>query len=201
MVNQELDLTSLEEDIDPAFAHATADEAASPEEERALGAVMDIVRSMVYSEEGMAKVANVLQQDKRPLLQKIPDILGPILLRAKSQVEEASGEPVPGSVFFGEGGAMEQSIDVMFELADQLKLPGASDPDQFSGAMMGLYKKAGEHILETGDTDSRKEAAKLAAQMALTQPDGNMQDPDEFMRKNQDSLSGEIREALANGVR
>lgn len=170
---------------DNGFPELAPSEAASPEEEGFMGAGLDMLMSFMYSEKGMASVAQALQQDDRPLYEKLPEVAMPMLLKVRGDLEEAFDAPVPSSIFFAEGGLMQSAVQMLLEVASSMGLPGADDPDQASGAVINLYKKAGEYMLESNDPESLDEVMRLGSEMAMTAADGTRTDPDDFMREAQ----------------
>jgi len=165
LLQDESQMAELTNNFGNQFETLTPDEEASPEEEEAMALAMHKFMSDMYSEETMPKVANVLHQDKRPLYEVIPDMLQPMLLAAKGEIEEITDEPAPASIFFSEGGMLQTGVSLLFEMAQTLAIPGADDPDQFSAALMNIYKKAGEHILETGDKEAMAEALEMGGSL------------------------------------
>lgn len=158
---------------DATFAPITDTEDASQEEETFLSAVMDYFMGYIYSDEGLSKVVQAMKQDKRELFEKIPDIVEPILKRAKLEVEGAGGE-IPASVWFGEGGALQSANDLMFEIAQQSDIPGSMDKDQYAASLMQLYGKAGQAIEEEGDPNAVREAEDLMMEMAIGAQGGDV---------------------------
>ena len=179
----------LEQNIDPSLGHLQADEPASPEEERALADGILQIRDFLGSEQGLANVVQVLEQDNRELFAVVPDIAAPILQRVRTDNPNA-----PVSIFFGEGGLLEQVTSEIWEIAEQREIPGSSDQDQFAGAVMNLYTKVGQHILDNKDTAAIREAQQLGINMATTGEDGEQIDPDKMISKT--PLAQAVRDEL-----
>ncbi len=158
-------IASLTEGYADKLEPIAPDLEADPEEEVALGIGLHKLMSDLYGDETLPKFANVFHKDERPLMEVIPDLLEPMLLSAKSTIEEQTDQPAPSSVFFAEEGLMQQGVTMLMDLAQQLGIPGSDDPDQYSAALMGIHKKAGEHILEQGDEEAVGEALEMGGQL------------------------------------
>lgn len=171
--SQMADLAYPDED-DGNFESLTPDEPASPQEEAAMAIGTHKLMDDLYSDEGLPKFANVFHQDQRELFEVIPELAYPMLLAAKQEIEEQMDEAAPSSVFFAQGGLLEQNVDRLFELAQQLNIPGSQDPDQYAAAMMATYKKAAEYIMETNDEQSMREAAELGGEMVAEKEAGTL---------------------------
>ena len=157
---------------DPQIQQLTGTEDASPEEEQQLGEALVTAKEFMYSEKGLAAIANVFQQDDRQLWQTIPEVGTMILEKVHGEMPGADG-----SIFFGENGLLQQMPVLLFEIAEQLGVPGYDDPDQLAAATMGLYKSVGEYLTERGDEDAMREAQRLGQEVLLTQDDGSMMAP------------------------
>lgn len=170
---------------DPSLDHVTADEPASKEEEELLGAgVANMMEFAFESDDGLANIVQVLNQPGGgELWQKVPEVAVAMLTQSKTKLEKAHGKEIPGSVWFGEGGMVTQSVDLLFDIATQEQIPGYDDQDQYAASLMGVYKAVGEHIIGSEDQASRIEAESLARDMALTNEDGSMQNPESYASK------------------
>lgn len=157
-------MDELAESGDARFEALTPDEEASPEEEAALAIGLVKIREDIFGET-LPQMANVYHQDERELYEVIADMAQAQLIAAKDEIEQETDEAAPASVFFSEGGLLEQCVDANFKLCQQLNIPGSQDPDQYAAAMMNTYKKAGEYIMEVGDEDAIKEATELGGMM------------------------------------
>lgn len=163
---------------DPQMQNLQGTVDAEPEEEAQLAEVMDAAMEFMYSEKGMAALANMFQQDRRELWQTIPDAGMMILEKVHSDFPDA--DP---SVWFGDGGMLQQMPALLFEIAEQLEVPGYDDPDQLAAATMGLYKSVGEYLTERGDKGAQQEALRLGRETLLTQEDGTMMTPEKYGSK------------------
>jgi hypothetical protein len=181
LLSNEEEMASLTEGYGQQFQTLTPDEDASQEEEEALAIGLSHIMENLYSDEGLPKFANVLHQDQRELWQAIPDLLEPALHAAKDEIEEVTDEPAPGSVFFAEGGLLQEGVSRMFELAQQLGLPGADDPDQYSAALANTYKKAGEYIMAEGNEDTIQEVLSLGGDL-VAESEVGVADQDEAQK-------------------
>lgn len=166
-------IDTLEEGFDPMLRHLEADEPASEESEALVAAGLTDMMDFAYSEEGLANITQTLDTGGQELWARVPEIAIPMLQRAKNLLDDISGEEdAPSEVYFGDGGLITQAVDILFDIAQEIKAPGFDDPDQYAAALMGTFKAVGEHILESGDEGAIEQARSLAEDMALTNPDG-----------------------------
>lgn len=190
------ELEPLEEGLaDPSFSPLQGSEEAGPEEEQALGEALAAAMDFAYSEEGMAKIVQVFQQDDRPLFESVADIGAMLVQKALTEIP-AQDKDTKSAIVFGEGGLLQQVPPLLFEIAEQIGRPGAEDPDQLSAAVINLYKKAGEHVLESGDEQAKQEVQELGQEVALAGED----DPQKFAKRvakeEENDLSSSIKKGL-----
>jgi hypothetical protein len=190
LLSNEEEMSGLTEGYGGQFQSLTPDEEASPEEEEAMSVGMHHMMDNLYSDEGLPKFANVMHQDQRELFLVISDILVPMLQAARQEIEEITDEPAPASVFFSEGGLLQSGVMMLFDLAQQLQLPGAQEPDQFAAALQKTYINVGKHLQETGDEEAMQEAIALGGDLVA---EGEVGEPD--LDKAQKLLSGRLKKA------
>lgn len=186
----------LEEDIDvddPSFRPLQGELDASPEEEEAAARAMAHIMDFLYSEEGMASVVQVMNQDSRQLYEIVPDIGAMLIQKAQSDLIADGLEP-SAEIYFAEGGLLQQVPVMLFELAEQLGKPGAEDEDQLAAATIGLYKKAGDHVLKGKDQAAIEEAVSMGQDVVLAKEDGTREDPEKFAKRARAEEEGEISE-------
>lgn len=164
---------------DPQLQNLSGTEEASDDEERQLALAMDKAMEWMYSEDGMAAIANMFQQDSRELWETIPEV-GTMVLE---KVHTDMPPDTDGSVWFGQGGMLQQMPSLLFEIAEQLQVPGYDDPDQLAAATIGLYKKVGEYLIERGDKEAAQQAMALGQETLLTGEDGEMMTPEQVAKK------------------
>lgn len=164
---------------DPQIANMAGTEEASDAEEGQLKEAMIIAQEWLYSEEGMAAAANVLQDESQELWQSIPEI-GTMLLEKVHTDMPPDTDP---SIYFGENGLIQQVPAMLFEVAEELGVPGSDNPDVLAAATIGLYKSVGEYLNERGDKDAREQALMLGQETLLTGDDGQMMTPEKFRGK------------------
>lgn len=182
---------------DPQLQQLQGTEEATPEEEGQLVDVMAQAMEWLYSEKGMAAVANMFNKDNRELWQTIPDIGIAILQKVHGENKD-----VDPAVWFGENGMIQQLPALLFEVAEEMQVPGYDDPDQLAAATMGLYKAVGEYLIERGDKDAMMEARKLGAQTLLTGEDGEMMEPYAAKKKaiNSDPEMKDLPKSVKKGL-
>jgi len=162
---------------DPRLDAVRADEPADDEEEQQLGTVLVALQEWLYSEEGMANVVNMLNKGSDgELFDKIPKIVVPILEKIHKENPEFES-----SVYFGENGAIQQAVEMVFEIAEQEEMPGSEDGDQASASLINTFRAVGEKVLEMGDEASIAEAKRIGSQQVRTNPDdGTVQDEESY---------------------
>lgn len=149
------------------FEALRADEQATPEEEVQMAEAATKLVKIMADDSMLPRLATALHKDRRGLMEVVPDILEPVLLKiyGELQAEAPKDQPVSSAIFFGEGGLLQMGVEEMFGLAQELQIPGADDPDQISGALIGIYKKTGEHVLRSKDGESMREVISLGTDM------------------------------------
>lgn len=195
----EAQIADLTEGYGGEFGPVTPDEPASREEEVALGIGLHTMMEKLADEKFIPKVANLFHQDQRPLMQVIPDLLEPMLLSVKNEVEKQTGEPAPASIFFAEGALIQEGIDRLFEFAQALDIPGSDDPDMYSASLMNMHKKAGEYILESGDEGAISEALELGGDMVAASYGASDLDDAQVMLNKQMRKKG-VPDAVEQGL-
>ena len=205
MVNQNtpVDMEELEAGADymndPQLSNMVANEDASPEQEQMLGEAIVGIMDFVYSEEGMASIVQIFNQDQRELYEQVPDIGEMILQKAYADMASSGQEP-DSAVFFGDGGLLQQLPPMLFEIAETIGKPGADDPQQMEAAMIGLYQKAGQYILDKDDTDAKQQAIQLGMETILTGEDGELMEPAQIQKQMKTSAQKEVPAGVRQGL-
>lgn len=184
---------------DPSFQAMQATEPATKEEEVALGRALESIMDFMYSEEGMASIVQVINADERPLYQSLPEIGKMLITKAQSDLQSQGIDP-ESSIYFGEGGLLQQIPLMLFDLAEQMGKPGADDEDQLAATVISMYKMAGEHIEQTKDADAQREAVELGQEVALTDDDGSVMDPAQFTKKYAKKGKNVLEESVQKGL-
>jgi hypothetical protein len=182
-------------DYDPALHHLQGNAEASLEEENQMKQVVQGSTDVVFGD-AMPQTLNAIRTQPE-LYMGISDVAYEILKAEKAKMD-GKGEEVHPSVFFAETGAAPVIIDQLWSLAEAADLEGSRDKDQYSGALINLYRRMGEHIIEEGDENAIIEAEELAINMALTNEDGSfMEDPDSGDSAQRNNIE---RNRLAQGI-
>lgn len=182
---------------DPMMHHLQGDTPADPEEEQQMAQVVKGASDMVFgdnmhvvvralrggakpgSTKGMEYSPEGAPPDRMELKDTVAEISHQILKREAAKIRQ-SGDKARASVFFAETGATPAVVDMVWDLAQQLRLPGASSQDEYAAAMINTYKKAAEYIIAEGDEEAIEEAEELATNMAMTKEDGSMIETPEY---------------------
>lgn len=191
------DLEGLEgQYTDPMFQHLSADEEASGGAEMVLGVAMEEIGRVLYDEGGASDIAEMLNNDQRPLYESLPEIAVPFLQKAYQVVKETAEEEEISDVMFGEGGVITSVVDALFEVAQATGVPDADDDDTYAAVMIGTFNKVGEHIQQQGDEVAMSQIAELGIDMGTTNPDGTMTDPEEFKDPQQSKVTSAVSQGL-----
>jgi hypothetical protein len=146
-----------------------------------------------------------LNPQNRDFFEAAADVSFNLALREHEKVA-MRGQEDDSSNYFGKGGMLELLVDNMFDIGQQMNIPGAKDQDQYAAAMGYAYQLAGEYVMEQGDEDSIAEANELMMDMVLTQEDGSMMETRGqadmmAMRKTQKAQADEsMRAAMTEAV-
>lgn len=184
------DMVSLQ----PQFGPLSADEEPTPEETRAFNAMYTEVLEFIHgpkSESVLGTISNAPE-----LYQGIGNTAFQILLAVKQNMEK-DGKPVEPAALWGEGGAIQSTVDELFQLARAARLPEADNPDMFSAAMFETYRLAGEYIQNANEDDAINEAQELLVDVETsTDPEGGMPEGI-FNEVHQGQLDGAYENSLA----
>jgi hypothetical protein len=155
---------------DPMIQPLVATDAASPLEERQLLKVVEGSGGWLFGD-GFAKAIQVLKGQtsapegaNRELYEPVSRVVFEVL-KAQKQALEQDGTKASPSVFFSEDGAVPLVTEMVWDLAQQLDLPGSDDRDQYAASVINVMKMAGEHVLEAGDEEAIAEATNVQSQM------------------------------------
>jgi len=184
---------------DPTFAPMRGTEDASPEDEQALGEALNIIMEFAYSNEGMAAIVEIFNQDDRELYEQVPDIGAMLLQKAHTELTSRGMKP-SADIFFGDGGLLQQVPPLLFEIAEQIGKPGAEDDDQLAAATIGLYKKAGEHVLASKDDRAIQEALSLGEEVLLQDSDGTQMSRAKFTKQELGRKKKGLEQSVKKGL-
>lgn len=141
-------------------------EPASPEEQKQLDSFMDAVEDLVHGDG---------REDIVSLLGSMPDLFQSVgfaavgILDAGYNQAGAQGLEIDPSIFYGENGAIQQTVEMLWEVADAVGHPASQDEEQFSAALFNTYKLVGEQMFEEND-QAAMEAQSLMIDAELGEP-------------------------------
>ena len=126
---------------------------ATEEEQELLNSVMDTIEQVIHGEYRDNIVETI---DSTPeLWQSTSQLASMIVSRVSHKLDEQQIEH-DHSVFFGQNGAIQETVELLWEVADAMGHPAAEDPDQFHGAYLATLEVLGEMMFD--DEESAKEA-------------------------------------------
>jgi hypothetical protein len=182
-------------DFDPMTHHLQGEDPANPEQEKQLAQVISGASGFVYGESMDKVIRNLKAQPE--LYLGASQTAFEILKKEKASLERGGRKADP-AVFFAETGAVPLVLDMVWDVAKQVNVPGSDDPDQYAGAMINIMRLAGIQTAERGDEAEISAAEELATTMALTKEDGTMmEDPSVAQEANEINTK---RTALADGI-
>ena len=127
-------------------------EYASPEDEQLLDSVMDTVEQIIHGSQRENMVGMI--EAGPDLWQSVPRIVHMITHGVAVKMEE---QQIPDDgMFFAQNGVVQQTFEMVWELADAIGHPAAQDDEQFQAAYMHTLKLLGDDMMD--DTESAKEA-------------------------------------------
>ena len=128
-------------------------EDASEEEEALLAATMDSVEDIIH---GAMRDKVIQMLDSTPeLFQSVSQAATMLIERVSHKMDEQQIEN-DGSIFFGVNGAIQQTVELLWEMAEAMGHPASQDDDQLAAAYMATLANLGEHMME--DEESAREA-------------------------------------------
>jgi hypothetical protein len=180
---------------DPVLQPLVGEDDASPEEERQLATVVNGASQFIFGDKMSAVIQNLKKGGHDSLYEPVSFAVYQILAQQKQELEKRGDKASP-AVFFAETGAIPLVTDMVWDLAKQLKLPGADDQNQYAASVINVMKMAGEHTLESGDQAAIDEATKVASNMVQAGMGGE-QSP---MPPTKNPLAQGIDQALLGGA-
>ena len=126
---------------------------ASEEDQQLLEDVMDSIERAIHGE-FRDDVVNVINSSP-DLYLGVSQLASMITARASHNLDEQQ-IPNDGAVFFGENGAIQETVELLWEVAEAVGHPQAEDEDQFHGAYLATLETLGEIMFE--DEESAREA-------------------------------------------
>ena len=139
-------------------------EEASPEEHEYLNRVMSEVVKIVHKQSRVQVMKTMKSAEGEGLYEAVGNLSFKILEKLHRSAR-AEGKEIPQSVFFGENGAIQQTVEVLFEMAEAGGVKGADQQEQADAAYFQVMKLAGE--MQEGDEESVTEAQGLLADMEM----------------------------------
>lgn len=152
---------------DPGLDNLAASEPASEEEHAMLADTMVPALDFLYGK-GLPATVEALSA-------------GPQLYLTASEVafevvkkQHIDNPNIPSTIYFGQDGAMQQTIDAVFDIAQASEVPGSKDKDQYAASVVNLWRLAGEYIADSGDEESMAQAEELMINVAMAEEGGEV---------------------------
>lgn len=137
-------------------------EEATPEEEQLLIATVDSIEEIIHGKM-RDKIVDML--DSTPHLhESISQAASNILLRVSHKLDEQQIEN-DGSIFFGINGAVQQTVELLWEVAEAMQHPATRDPDNLQAAYLATMAVLGETMVD--DEESAREAEAFLIDLEL----------------------------------
>ena len=185
---------------DPALDHLAASEEATPEEMGALADTMVPALEFLYGE-GLPQATAALK--KAPQLYLTASEMAFEVLKKQYM----NNPETPSSVYFGQDGAIQQTVDAMFDIAQAGGAAGARDRDQYAAALVNTWRLAGQYIADSGDQDAMAQAEELMMNVVLTDEDGQVMESTEqanvaaverYAKKNMEAATQDHMQSLVD---
>lgn len=128
-------------------------EEASPEEEQLLIATVDSIEEIIH---GPMRDKIVDMIDSTPDIHlSIGQAASNILARVSHKMDEQQIEN-DGSVFFGVNGAIQQTVELLWEVAEAMQHPATKDENNLEAAYLATMSMIGDTMMD--DEESAREA-------------------------------------------
>lgn len=135
---------------------------ATEEEQKTLNSVMDTIEQAIHGE---FRDDIVKTLDSHPDLWKSTSQLATMIVSRTAHKLDEEQIPHDSSVFFGQNGAVQQTVEMLWEVGDAMNHPAAQDDDQFEASYLATLENLGEFLEE--DPESSKEAQAFLLQQEL----------------------------------
>lgn len=121
---------------------------ATPEEQQIVDVVNDGIEQQIHGK---------FRDDLVELLTSTPELWNNVATASTMLLEGAYGKTaeqvveVPPDAWFGENGIIQTTVEMVFEVANAIGMPGAEDDDQLNAAYMKVMTTIGEELYEEDD--------------------------------------------------
>lgn len=133
------------------------EERASEAEQMILDQVMTTVEGFIHGD-GRSNIVQMLETDAE-LHQKVATAAVGLISQAHDQAA-ASGTPIPPDVLFGQNGVIQNTTELVFEVAEAIGVPGSQNDENLNMAFVSVMMMIGEHEFQKGG-QSTEEAAEF----------------------------------------
>lgn len=137
-------------------------EMASPEEQKMLDSVMDSMEVAIHGK-GSQKVVDILEKAEQPY--QGLGRAGHVLLLSSYMKANKQGLEVPPDVYFGENGAIQQTMEMLWEVGMATGKVREDDEDQFNASLFEVERLIGETILNEEDPGPAREAQEFMVEL------------------------------------
>jgi len=137
-------------------------EMASEEEHQTLKQILDSIELAIHGN-GSDRIVNLIDSADEPF-EGIAMAAHALTLASYMQANK-EGIPVDEGMYLAENGAVEQTVEMLWEVADAMGKVDADDDAQLSAAYLNTMQRIGETLLEEDDTRAVKSAQELLIEM------------------------------------
>jgi hypothetical protein len=142
-------------------------EMASDEEHQLLAQVMDKVDNIIHGEQ-TDQIVKLLDSAEEPY-QGIAFASHVTVVAAYLQSNKEGLEPTP-DIFLAENGVIQETVEMIFEVAESMDLVSVEDEEQLNAAYMDTLRLVGETLLEGENPEIIASAQELLLELELGTP-------------------------------
>lgn len=139
-------------------------EMASEEEQMMLESVMDAIEEVVHGKQS-ERVVSMLENATEPY-EGIGMATHAIVLAAYLDAKK-QGVDIPSDVFLGENGAVQETVEMIWEIADAINMVDVDDDEQLSASYFNAMRLLGETMLEMDDPTAVASAQEFVLELEL----------------------------------
>jgi len=172
-------------------------EMASEEEHQMLEEIMDGVEDMIHGENA-DQVAKLLDSSPEPY-QGISMASHTIAVAAYLKANKEGLEPSP-DIFLAENGVIQETVELVFEVAEAMGKVTVDDDDELNAAYMDTLRLVGETLLEGENPEVVASAQELLVELELGTPISEEDYGDETVAQYQMGQQGMGMEEQMGGM-
>ena len=139
-------------------------EMASEEEQMMLESVMDAIEEVIHGKQSQ-RIVSMIENSNEPY-EGIGMATHAIVLAAYMDAKK-QGIDIPSDVFLGENGAVQETTEMIWEVANAMNVVDVDDEEQLAASYFNAMRLLGETILEMDDPTAVASAQEFLLELEL----------------------------------